>query len=50
MEIIAIIATIIAGVLSEASIGTTFNMPDIGPIVAIAIMGGFIIHIVKKKK
>jgi len=45
MEIIAFIVTVVFGVLSEATIGTKFNMPGIGAIVAVAIMGAFIIHI-----
>lgn len=50
MEIIAFIVTVVFGVLSEATIGTKFNMSGIGAIVAVAIMGVFIIHMVKKKK
>lgn len=50
MEIIAFIVTVVFGVLSEATIGTKFNMPGNGAIVAVAIMGAFIIHMVKKKK
>lgn len=49
MEIIAFIITLVVGVLAEATIGVKFNMSGIGAIIAVAIMGAFIIHIQRKK-
>lgn len=50
MEIIALIITLVVGVLAEATIGINFNMPGVGAIIAVAIMGAIIIHIIKSKK
>lgn len=50
MEIIAVLATLILGVLTEATIGVRFNMPGIGSMVAVAIMGAFILWAVRHGK
>lgn len=50
MEIIAVLATLILGVLIEATIGVRFNMPGIGSMVAVAIMGAFILWAVRHGK
>ena len=44
----AIVATIIAGVIG-AYVGAIIQFPNIGIIVAIAVMGGFIMSEVKNK-
>ena len=49
MIILAVISTIIAGLVGGA-IGASFtNYPELGIIVAIAVMGGFIIAEIKKQ-
>ena len=49
MIILAIISTIVAGIVGGA-IGASFtNYPDLGIIVAIAVMGGFIIAEIRKQ-
>ncbi len=50
MTILAVVTTVLAGVFSEASIGTRFNMPGIGTIFAVATMGAFILYAVNRKK
>ena len=49
MEIIAFLVTVIIGVLAEATVGTRFNMSGFGVIIAVAIMGAFIIWVVRHK-
>ena len=44
MEIIAVIITIIVGYLGSALLGNAMNWPDAGAIVAIAVMGFFILR------
>ena len=46
MEIIAALVTIIAGFLGDSLLGTRLNWPGAGAIIAIAVMGMFIL---KKK-
>lgn len=48
MEIIAVIVTIIAGYLGTALLGSAMNWPDAGAIVAIAVMGFFILRKLNK--
>ncbi len=50
MEIVAFIITIISGVIAEGTIGVAFNMPGIGPIVSITVMGSFILWSIRRKK
>ena len=47
--IITFLITLIIGVLAEATMGTMFNMPGIGAIVAIAIAGACIVYFNGKK-
>lgn len=49
-EIVAFLVTIIAGVLAEATVGVQFNMPGFGVIIAVAVMGAFILWSVRYKK
>lgn len=49
MEIIAGIVTIILGYLGAGFLGLTFNWPDAGAVVAIAVMGGIILHKMNQK-
>lgn len=48
--IAAFFVTLIAGVFAEATVGVRFNMPGIGTVLAVAIMGAIIISMIKKKK
>ena len=48
--ILAGIVSLVLGVLTEASIGTRWNMAGIGCMVSVAIMGVFIIYFNGKKK
>ena len=48
--ILAFFVTLIAGVFAEATVGVRFNMPGIGTVLAVAIMGAIIISMIKKKK
>ena len=48
--ILTLIVTLFLGVLAEGTIGTSWNMPGIGAIVATAVMGAFIIYFNDKKK
>ncbi len=50
MEILAFIITIIAGILAEGIIGVRFNLPGIGSIVAIALIGAIILYTIRHKK
>lgn len=43
MEIIAAVVTIIAGFLGAGILGLTLNWPDAGAVIAIAVMGAFIL-------
>lgn len=43
MIILAFIVTVIAGFLSSGFLGSQMNWPDAGAIVAIAVMGSFIL-------
>jgi len=48
MIILAVVSTIVAGIVGGA-IGSSFmNYPDMGLIVAIAVMGGFIMAGIKR--
>lgn len=44
MEIIAVIVTIIVGYLGSALLGNAMNWPDAGAVVAITVMGFFILR------
>lgn len=49
MIVLGVAVTIIAGILGEA-IGASFmNAPNVGVIVAIAVMGGFIMAAIKQQ-
>lgn len=48
--IAAFFVTLIAGVFAEATIGVRFNMPGIGTMLSVALMGAIIISIIRKKK
>ena len=50
MEIIAFFITIVVGVFSEVTIGTSWNMHGIGGILAVAVMGTFILWSIRHKK
>ena len=50
MEIIAVVLTLVLGILAEATIGVNFNMAGIGSIVAVAVMGVFILWAVRHGK
>jgi hypothetical protein len=50
MEIIAAIATIIAGFLGASILGLALNWPDAGAVVAIAVMGAFILKKIDRLK
>lgn len=43
MEIIAAIVTIVSGYFGAGVLGLTLNWPDAGAVVAIAVMGVFIL-------
>lgn len=43
MEILAAVVTIIAGFLGAGLLGLTLNWPNAGAVVAIAVMGAFIL-------
>ena len=49
MEIFAFGVTVIAGYFGAALLGDTMNWPDAGAIVAIATMGAFILHELRRK-
>lgn len=44
MEIVVALITIVAGYLGGAFIGTPMNWPDAGAVVAVAVMGAFILR------
>ncbi len=48
--VIACLVTFVAGYLGSAILGTMWNWPDAGAIVAIAVMGGFILAALHKQK
>lgn len=50
MVIIAVLATLILGILTEGTIGVRFNMPGIGSMVTVAVMGAFILWAVRHSK
>ena len=50
MEIIAAIVTIIAGFLGASILGLALNWPDAGAVVAIAVMGAFILKKIDRLK
>ena len=43
MEILAFIVTIVAGYFGAALLGANMNWPDAGAVVAVAVMGCFIL-------
>jgi uncharacterized membrane protein len=45
-----IFTTIVVGIFSEAIIGTSWNMREIGGILAVAVMGTFILWSIRHKK
>ena len=47
--ITAVLATILVGYLSAATIGVEMNWPDAGAVFAVATMGAFLLHTMKKK-
>jgi hydrogenase/urease accessory protein HupE len=49
MIVLAIIATVIVGYIMTA-VGFEINATELGPIFAIATMGGFILYAVRKNK
>jgi len=49
MIVLGIIATILVGILGS-SIGYEMNFPELGPILSIATMGGFIMAEIRRKK
>lgn len=48
MEMLAFVATVIAGYFGSALLGSAMNWPDAGAIVAIATMGAFILYRLRK--
>ena len=48
--IITFVLTLIIGALAEATVGTMFNMPGIGAIVAIAVAGACTVYFTTKKE
>lgn len=50
MEIVAVIITLVVGVLAEATIGVSWNMQGVGTLLGIAIMGAFILWAVRHPK
>ena len=48
--ILAAVVTIIVGIFAEGSWGVLWNMPGIGTMVSVAVMGAFIICFNEKKK
>ena len=48
--IITFVLTLIIGALAEATLGTMFNMPGIGAIVAIAVAGACTVYFTTKKE
>lgn len=48
--IAAALLSVIVAVFAEANIGIQFNIPGIGGILATAIMGGWIITAINRKK
>lgn len=50
MEILAFFVTIVAGYFGAALLGATMNWPDAGAIVAIAVMGSFILRELRHHK
>ena len=48
MVILAFIVTVVVGYLGDAIFGALMNWPDAGAIFAIATMGIFILHKLKK--
>jgi len=50
MEIIAFLVTIIIGFFSGSAFGNYMNWPDGGSVVAIAVMGAFILRAIRHPK
>ena len=48
--ILAAMVTIIVGIFAEYSLGTLWNMPGLGIMVSVVVMGAFIIYFNEKKK
>jgi len=49
MIVLAIVSTIIAGIIGS-SLGYEMNFSELGPILSVAIMGGFIMMEIRRKK
>ena len=49
MIALAIIVTVVAGVFFEALGANFINFPELGTVVAVAVMGGFIMAEIRKK-
>jgi hypothetical protein len=49
-KVIAVFVTVIIGYLGTALGDAFINWPQLGPIAAIAAMGGFILNAIEKKK
>ena len=50
MEILAAFIVLIIGALAEVTIGSSWNMPGIGTLLAVCIMGGVILWTVRHPK
>lgn len=50
MEIVAFLVTIAAGYLGSALLGANMNWPDAGAIVAVAVMGCFILRELRRRR
>lgn len=48
MTVLAVIATILTGYVTSALFDEWMNWPQAGPIFAVAVMGAFILHALKK--
>ena len=50
MEILAFLVTIVAGYLGAALLGAAMNWPDAGAVVAVAVMGCFILRELRRHR
>ena len=49
MDIIAVVITVVAGFLGSAILGANMYWSDAGAIIAVAVMGFFILRTIKKQ-
>lgn len=50
MEIIAFIVTLVVGIYGTAILGQWINLPEGGPVLAICVMGTFILWAIRHPK